>query len=63
MQSVWVLQVERQRCPGSRAYAHKQAAMMEPLARECTESQANALKKVEVYDKWYDFGSLVFFSV
>jgi len=59
MQSVWASQGERQRCPGSRAYAHKQAAMMGRLARECTESQANALKKGEVYDKWYNSGSSI----
>jgi hypothetical protein len=38
---------------GSRAYAYKQAAMLERLSCDCTETQNRALKKAEVYDKWY----------
>jgi hypothetical protein len=63
LQSVWVSQAENQSSLGSRAYAHKQAAMMERLARECTESQAKALEKANVYDKWYDSATLVCFNV
>ena len=53
LQSIWIGQAIKETQPGSRVYAYKQAAMMERLARDCTEYQANALKKAEVHDKWY----------
>jgi hypothetical protein len=53
LQSVWIGQATKEIHPGSQAYAYKQAAMLERLAQDCMEYQANALKKAEVYDKWY----------
>lgn len=53
LRSVWISQGEKQTEPGSRAYAYKQAEMLECLSRECTETRIRALKKAEVYDKWY----------
>jgi len=51
--SVWISQGKKQTEQGSRAYAYKQAAMLERLSHDCTETQNRALKKAEVYDKWY----------
>lgn len=53
LRSVWISQGEKQAEKGSRAYAYKQAAMLERLSRDCTETRNRALKKAEVYDKWY----------
>jgi hypothetical protein len=53
LHSVWISQGNKQTELGSRAYAYKQAAMLERLSRNCTETQNRALKKAEVYDKWY----------
>jgi len=55
LRSVWISHGEKQAEKGSRAYAYKQAAILERLSRDCTQAETRnrALKKAEVYDKWY----------
>ena len=50
--TAWLGQAEKASSPGSKAYAHKQAAMLERLSKNCGKQHAKALEKAGEYDKW-----------
>ncbi|PPQ95982.1 hypothetical protein CVT26_016198 [Gymnopilus dilepis] len=52
LKSAWLEQASKYSNPGKRAYAHKQAAMLERLQLECQTFQEMALRKASSYDKW-----------
>ena len=52
LQAAWLGQAENVQSLGSRAYAHKQAAMLGRLGKNCRKQHTKVIEKAEEYDKW-----------
>ncbi|PPQ82618.1 hypothetical protein CVT26_001627 [Gymnopilus dilepis] len=53
LHSAWLRQGETTSSAGRKAYAQKQAAMLERLRQNCIKHHAKATQKAEEFDKWF----------
>ncbi|PPQ75117.1 hypothetical protein CVT26_008295 [Gymnopilus dilepis] len=53
LQSAWRGQATKDSSPGSKAYAYKQASMLERLTQNCINQRAKAAQKAQDFDKWW----------